>query len=221
MQIELGQTVYSSDGQNIGVVKHLIMDPDSGEVKILVVERGWFLPEDVEVPLDAIERGDGDALSASYTVEQVKRLPRFDETAYTSAYPEQARSFLGFPFRGALWPVAYPMNQFGAQGYPLPAPVLSGPPDSELPTEVQEYLWRQDEENAVISEGADVYSKDNEKIGEVHRLTFDDTTGHPLRLVVRSGWFFPEDRELPADAIASVDDGVIYLNLYRDQIDKN
>ena len=42
MQIELGQHIRSSDGQDIGKLKHLILDPSNGQVKTLVVEKGFF-----------------------------------------------------------------------------------------------------------------------------------------------------------------------------------
>lgn len=86
------------------------------------------------------------------------------------------------------------------------------------PPTVAEHLRRQDETNVVISEGDDVFSQDGERIGEVHRIAFDSDTGRPTRLVVRTGLLFSHDLELPADAIASVDDGVVYLSLDKAQL---
>ena len=72
--------------------------------------------------------------------------------------------------------------------------------------EISAMHLEQDVSNAVIEEGSDVRSQDDETVGSVHRVIFDPATGHPSALVVRKGWLFTEDVELPASLIASVDD---------------
>jgi hypothetical protein len=79
--------------------------------------------------------------------------------------------------------------------------------------EIAEALRRQDVENALISEGGDVKGRDGQKIGTLHHLTFDPETNQLARFVVRSGFIFTEDTELPASLIAGIDDGVIYLTV--------
>src|SRR5207249_2820437 len=104
-------------------------------------------------------------------------------------------------------------------GFPVIVPVdreTTVPPVEE---EVQEHRRRQAEENAILSAGDDVFSKDGEKVGEVHRVAFDSATGKPTSLVIRKGWLFPEDREITADAIASVSDGAVTLNLNKAELE--
>ncbi|HLK57918.1 MAG TPA: PRC-barrel domain-containing protein [Chthonomonadaceae bacterium] len=210
MQIELGQHVHSQDGQEIGKIKHLILDPANGQIKTLVVEKGLFLPDDIEIPLNAIEEQGSDGLRVRYIAEEVKSLPRFDESQYTLLLPEQATSFLGFPYANALWPLGYPMM---LNHYPYATPI-EGEERTHAPTpEEQEHRQRMAEENAVLSAGDDVFSKDGEKVGEVHRVAFDSATGRPTHLVIRRGWLFHEDKEIPADSIASISDGTVTLKL--------
>ena len=61
---------------------------------------------------------------------------------------------------------------------------------------------------------------DGEFHGEVHRLVFDPATGRPTVLVVRKGFLFTQDVELPAGLIASVGDGVVYLDVRPDELDR-
>src|ERR671936_220544 len=87
-----------------------------------------------------------------------------------------------------------------------------------LDREAREALERQDLENAVIGEGSDVVDRDGENVGEVARLVFVPD-GHRLTsLVVRKGFIFTEDRELPASVINRVDDGVIYLKVGKQEL---
>jgi len=218
MQLELGQHLLSSDGQDVGAIKHLILDPANGQVKTFVVEKGWFLPVDIEIPLEAVQEKGGDGLCIQYTAEEVKRLPHFDASQYTSVPPQTTIPVSSYPFGGLLWPNGYPRLPLFTTGDPLPAPVVDGEVAAVPPQEVQERLRLQDEENAVISAGDAVFSQDGEKVGEVENIAFDSATGRPTHLTVRRGWLFHKDWELSADAIASVDDGIVTLSLGKRQL---
>jgi len=217
MQIELGQHIRSSDGHDIGKIKHLLLNPANGQLKTLVVEKGFFLPDDIEIPLDSVEEKGGQGVYVRYTAEQMKTLPRFDESLYTPLPPEKVNSFLGFPYGSALWPIGYPLAPISVNAYPLTIPE-NGEKTLTPPSEVQEHIQRQAEENAVLSAGDAVLSKEGEKVGEVHRVAFDSATGKPTGLVIRKGWLFPEDKEVSADAIASISEGAVTLNLNKTEL---
>jgi uncharacterized protein (TIGR02271 family) len=61
-----------------------------------------------------------------------------------------------------------------------------------------------------VTEGADVVGSDGEKLGEV-------VNAYPDYLVVKKGFFFPNDYYVPSSAIANVDEGHVYLNVTKDQ----
>ena len=62
-----------------------------------------------------------------------------------------------------------------------------------------------------------VMSRDGEKIGEVESLAIDSVSGRPEKLVIRKGFLLRESLDLPISSIASVDDGVVTLNLDKDE----
>lgn len=219
MRIELGDHVRSQDGHDIGVIKHLIIDPNTGHVKTLVVEKGLLLPQDVEVPLSAVQESGQGPVVVGYTAEQAHNLPHFDEQQYAPAPPVLHETFPNVPLGGLLWPGAAMGQTFAPSGYPFgaggafPVPVLEDAVRGEQPPAVENYLHQQDVENAVISVGDDVYSRDGEKVGEIHSVTIDTATGKPTAIVVRHGFLFGTDTTFLADTIASVDDGVVTLNM--------
>ena len=61
-----------------------------------------------------------------------------------------------------------------------------------------------------VTEGADVVGSDGEKVGEV-------VNAYPDYIVVKKGFFFPTDYYVPSRAIASVDEGHVYLNVTKDE----
>ena len=55
MHIELGRPVMSRDGERIGTVDQLVLDPDTREVRAIIVHRGLLLTEDRLVDRAAID----------------------------------------------------------------------------------------------------------------------------------------------------------------------
>lgn len=219
MRIELGDHVRSQDGHDIGTIKHLILDPTTVKVKTLVVEKGLLLPEDMEIPLAAVLESGTDPVTVGYTAEQVHDLTRFDEQQYAPAPPTIHEAFPNIPPGGLLWPGAAMGQDFAPSGFPfglgigLPVAAMDNEERGEQPPAVEQYLHQQDVENAIMSAGDDVYSRDGEKIGEIHSVTVDTISGKPTAITVREGHFFGADTTFLADSIASVDDGIVTLNM--------
>lgn len=61
----------------------------------------------------------------------------------------------------------------------------------------------------VVNEGDEVFGSDGDKVGKVIAVEND-------YIVVEKGWFFPTDYYIPASAIASAQDGQLYLNVTKD-----
>jgi len=211
MELELGQHILSSDGQDIGTIKHLVLDPASGRVKTFVVEKGAFFPDDIEIPLEAVKERSEDGLTLRATAEESRHLPRFEEGQYRAVAPREKAPSAQYPVGALILPNAYTASPASNTGFPLFVPIVDGQMASLSLSEQEARLQQLDLNNAVISVGDEIFSKDMEKVGEVQCVAFDSGTGRPVRLVVRQGWLFHKDWELPPDSIAGVDDGVVYL----------
>lgn len=200
MQLELGMQVRSIDGQDAGRIAWLILDPKNGRVRMTVIHKGVLFADEIEVPLDAFELDPNGGVQVRYTAEELSDLPRFDQSRYTSPTPDSV----------SAWGWPEPATGLLVPDYTMPGPTL--------PDEEHDGRSEQDLTNAIIKEGNEVFSSDGEKVGDVHRIVFDAETGRPLSFIVRSGFLFTHDAELPGDTIASVDDEAIYLNLTKDQV---
>ena len=225
MRIDLGHKVFTSDGHALGNVTRLILDPTGQHVKSAVVEHGLILKDAFEVPASAfVETEDGKA-HVDFTSEQARELPIYDDSRYTAAPPALSAPF-GFPAGGIIWPVATPpaAAPYGQGIHPVTMTGIAPETEesaefSSVADEQWEELRQAEQANAVIERGADVLSSDGEKIGEVDSVSFDPQTGRPTGFLVRHGILFSEDVEIPAGAVASVDDGVIQLKTDKERID--
>ena len=222
MNVDLGANVITEDGKELGTIKRLVLDASGHEVKSVVAERGILLKDAFEVPASAFAQSDNGVARVALTAEQAESLPRFDESRYTEA-PDSVAGPFGLPTGGIVWPVAAPVAAapYGQGIYPV-APVAASIAEQDTalePDERWETERRAEQANAVIQRGADVITRDGEKIGEVDSVSFDPQTGHPASFLVRRGFLFSEDVEIPAEAVSSVDDEVVYLKADRERVD--
>jgi sporulation protein YlmC with PRC-barrel domain len=212
MRVDLGAEVRTTDGQVVGKIKHLIMEPATSNVRSVVIEKGFLLPDDVEVTLDRLHYGVDERIELNCTKEEYDRLPRFDRSKYTDRPPANV-VLAGFPPVGILWNNA---SGFPAGTYPT---LLDGDAAEDDPDLTSESVMSTNGHAtpAVIEKGSSVYSSDEHLIGEVHEVTFDVSSGRPLVLIVRSGLILHKDTQVPADCISEVSDGEVRLNITLDQ----
>ena len=216
MKIELGAKVVTMDGDEIGTIDKLILDPDGGDVHSIVVHKGLLFGKAFEIPIDEIVGQRGGVVRVRYTRADLDALPSFHEGSYTTPPPERSAEYAsgyGYPAASLLWPSRW---SGPVSGEPYGHDAIGAVGD-----EVAAIHREQDLGNSVIEEGSTVRSRDGEKLGEVHKLVFDAETGRPSMLVIRKGFLFTEDIELPVGLISSVGDDVVYLDARHDELERH
>src|SRR5205814_8471012 len=126
------------------------------------------------IPRRALQERPEGEVRLSDTADQVKDLPRFQDAVHT-APPAGYASSLGYPGTALLRPV----------GYVTPVPTGDTAPASLAETDEVLRQRGVNLDNVVIDRGSDVIGQDGEKVGEVHSVTIDATTGRPTKIVVR------------------------------------
>jgi len=215
MNIELGSKVTTADGKDVGTIDKLILDPEHADIHTFVVHKGLLFGKDVEIPVDAIVGQREGVVQIRYTKDQLDELPGFFADSYTTPPPERSTEYVsgyGYPSGSLLWPSRW--------SGPVAGEPYGHEAVGEVGDEVAAMHRAQDLSNAVIEEGSDVRSREGEKVGEVHQLVFDPASGQPTMLVIRKGFLFTEDIEVPSGLISSVDDGVVYLDARHDELER-
>jgi len=203
MELQLESPVVSADGVDLGKIHRIIFDPRSAEVKSIVLKKGVFFARDVAVAIENVRAAAAERVELSLSREEVDKVPDFVEGDYTWPHESWVSPY-GWPLGGVMWPMAYA----GYDGYPGHAGTTSQVPDSVVEQEKQLDL-----ENAIVGQGSEVLAKGGEKVGEVHNLVIDPVSHKPSSVVVRSGFVFTEDVEIPSEWIESYDDYKVTLNV--------
>ena len=208
MEFQLESPVVSADGVDLGKIHRIIFDPQRAEVKSIVLQKGMFFARDVAIPIEDVRAATAERVELSLSREEVDNVPDFIEGDYTWPHQNWSSPY-GWPMGGVMWPMAYAGYGYGGFGaFGVYPGITSQVPDSVIEREKEQAL-----DNAVVGQGSDVLAKGGEKVGEVHNMVIDPASHKPSSVVVRSGFVFTEDVELPGDWIESYDDFRVTLNV--------
>jgi sporulation protein YlmC with PRC-barrel domain len=212
MQVHLNEPILTSDGQNAGKIDKVILDADTTTVTSVVLRQGMLLPHDVEINLNQLTEDADGRHRLVFDANEFAKLPTFDPTQYSPPPPD-----LSLPTDFTHDQVLLPAGWLGTLGPGAAIPVGL---ESTVPADVAQKLHEQDLANAVIAAGSAIVSNDGHQIGELAGLTFTDPGRQLVSLVVRQGFLFPKEHELPGSLVAGAKDGVIYLNVDKDRVAK-
>src|SRR3979411_2051111 len=77
MKIEIGAPVRTRDGKRVGEVHRVLIDLDDDSVTGIVVLKGRLLSRDILVPLDFIDRVEGNEVVLTLDEDELEQLPEF------------------------------------------------------------------------------------------------------------------------------------------------
>jgi sporulation protein YlmC with PRC-barrel domain len=238
MRINLGTKVVTADGQDVGKVDRLVVDPRSDRMQEFVVRKGFFVEHDVIIPMGWVEdrpgNADDDTIHLSKTADEVKKLPEFVENNYVAApsgmYPGLfGDAALGGPAAygggGWLWPapIYEPATQgsLGRAGLPADAPLADSSGSSAVaPGMMEDRLQESRPGNVFLSTGTDVKTRGGDKVGTVEELVVDPQRGKVTELIVKQGLFGNKEVRIPTQFIDEIDDDAVYVALDKDRLER-
>lgn len=190
MTIQLGADIVGSDGEKLGVVDSVVIDPAGGRERAIVVRKGWFFPTDKIVPIELVEYVDQQKVHVRLTRAEADQMMEYMDADY----------------------VMPPAGYYGAGGYMWPAtPYIAS--DLMVDDEIHERM-----PNAVmLSEGTMVVDRDEDEIGRITEIA-SDAQGRVQGFRVEQGFFRHHDRYIPANLVDSADDVVVRLSVDKDSL---
>jgi uncharacterized protein YrrD len=198
VRIDIGADVIGKDGEKLGSVAYVVVQPPEMHVRDIVVGTGAVLGRDVVVPVSNVSRIDAGKVYLSIDKGGLSKLPDYVEVDYTQP-PEQWIPPPGFLYGApsVLWPGgAYAL-------YQQPASVTVNAPKGSVG----------------LREGMDVRSSDGHLIGRVHAVDVDGS-GDVSEIVVKQGILFTHDVTIPMEMVSSVEEDLVTLNLTRDEAER-
>jgi len=184
--ISKDMTLYTTDGEKIGSVSQIVVDPLTDDVTHVVVRKGLLFTTDKVIDVHLIHP---DSEGRPVVAAAADDIPDFTE-----------EHFLALGDRREA-PIAPPLAYFGA--YATETPLSAGAYRTVVARNIPERA-------AAIEIGADVISRDGEMVGALQQLVLADS-GQATHVVVDS----PDDvtRAIPVTWIDTVEQDSLRLGV--------
>lgn len=208
MQYKEGTNVYTAGGDNLGSIKRIVMNPRTQQVTHLVVEKGFFFPEDRIVPVSWVVQADENRVELGQSVN-ADELPLFEEEYYipyedmAEADPKKYASSSAYS-RVHTAPYLY----YGPIGAWWSYPGIYGDDD---PYYVQEERTNIPEGTLALKTGANVMSHDGKHVGNVEQVFTNSDNDRASHFLISKGLFFKAHKLVPTYWIEETDTNQVRL----------
>lgn len=102
MKLAKGAEVFTREGEKVGRLERVILEPETKTVTHVVVEKGFLFTSDRVIPIEQIEAYGEEGITLNGSQEDFESFPVFEETHYVMADDEEqpvSESAIG----GAYW----------------------------------------------------------------------------------------------------------------------
>lgn len=217
MEIKRNAAVMSAEGEKIGEVDRVVLNPKTHEITDLIIRKGIFFQTDKVVPINLVAETGEDQVRLREFPGGAADLPDFEEKHYvaTDERKLQKDTDLSKYATSLFWYPPIAPTGLGVPGF-LAAPPL-GEPQVSQPYEIET------ERNipagtVVINEGARVVSADEKDVGKIEKIITKEGADRVTHFVVEAGVLQKTHKLIPAIWISEIIDTVIHLAVSSDVI---
>lgn len=208
MEFRDNADVLDGNGNRIGSIDRVVIDPQSRTVTHLVAKKGHLFTSEKVIPVELVQPLGEDRVILN-DVDHPDELADFEETYHVSAEgllnDQDDRSGYARP---VMWYPQPGIPSWGMGTYPMyPAPQVFVRTRRNIP------------EGAVpLEEGAQVVCRDGEKAGRVARIFSVPEDRRVTHMVISSGLIHKVQRLIPSVWIEQIQEDRVHLNVACDVI---
>jgi uncharacterized protein YrrD len=207
MQFKVNAEVVTSEGDKVGQVDRVVIDPGSNKLTHLVVKKGLLFTEDKVVPLELVETATEDRIVLKEGPQDPDDFPDFEETHFipvkeTETFEKRGTEGLSalawyYPLPGGAW---WHTRMGAYPGYPKPPYVRRS--ELNIP-----------EGTVPLEEGAKVVGKEGEHVGNIERVYVDDEEQRVTHLLISKGLISKSQKLIPSMWVDSVREDEVRLSV--------
>jgi sporulation protein YlmC with PRC-barrel domain len=203
--------VRTSDGETVGRLHAVIVDPRENRVTHIAVNTGPFAPEPgfgdpkiVVVDIEQMSDATDDGVELAIRAGDFASLPPYGHTHFFDVPDGEGPPAPSGMSR--LWDagvvIATSLSRLGT-GLAIPA----------------EHFQRATFERHILEDSPVWRIEPNNHIGDVERVLVDEATDQIAAIVIRRGVVFHEDVVLPISYVTEIRDGLIRVQISNDEIE--
>lgn len=200
MKLTKGADVFNAQGEKLGSLQRVIIDPESKAVSHIVVEKGLLFSTNKVISINELDSSSEDRLVVTDSEANDEDFPAFEETHYVNLdendHPESE-------VEGAYWypPANLAWWRTGAtyMGYYPPMPSYVMRTTQNIP-----------EGTVALEEGAKVFSSDDKHVGNIEQVIVEPEDSRATHFVVHGG-LFSERKLIPVLWISTLSENEVHL----------
>jgi uncharacterized protein YrrD len=216
MELKQHVGVFTVDGQAIGRLERVVIDPGTTEITHLIVRRGILTTHDKVIPIDRVEVGAENGVIVRLTADELEHLPDFEETQYVVVADEERLERTGQSGPTSSVPTPSAPELYWLPVYPR-SPLLPQFVDPGYRAETQLNI---PEGTVAVKEGARVIARDGKRAGNIEEVV---TTGNGDRIthvLISQGLLMKEKKLIPAGWITALGEDEVHLAVGSSTIDR-
>ena len=200
-----GARIRTADGNDVGVVKALVIDPRSKVITHLVVQEGLLFNSDMLIPASVIDDREDTAgtIKLKIAEDELHRqdLRGYDDDEFVSTADEQLKAWVR-PLGVGPSVVSYPQVLPPGLGY------LASEEDVHIPLE-----------EITLERDSTVVDCEGRTVGNVEECVTDET-GAITHFTIAEGGLFKRPVTVPIDWVSRIEDDRIALAVDRTVLEK-
>jgi uncharacterized protein YrrD len=213
MRLTKGADIYSAQGERIGTLDRVVLDPETHEVTHLVVSKGLLFKTSKVVAIDMVNPEIEDRITLLNPKQDLDEFQDFEETHYIDVdAPDYPTAESSVPpsevVGGAYW---YPPTSL-AWWRLTPDTHAAYPAVPAIPPYVPKTKQNIPEGTIALEEGAKVVSKDDRYVGNIEQVIVDEQDNRVTHFVINAGTFFKERKLIPVLWISNIDENEVRLS---------
>jgi uncharacterized protein YrrD len=223
MEFKQGADVVTPDGEKVGDIERVVIDPKTQEVSHLIVEKGFLLTTDKVVPMNLVQNATEEQVTLRKDLDDLEALPDFEETHFVETEIketpdtapededvelENVGSLYWVPPAGHSW--------WGTPGY-LGYPATFG---YAAPPFVRETEKNIPEGTVPLKEGAPVFGGKGEHVGDVEEVFTEPESGRVTHILVSEGLLLKDRKRVPTTWVKAFEDDEVFLSVEAEVLDR-
>lgn len=211
MRLTKGADIYSAQGEKLGTLDRVVLDPETKEVTHLVISKGGLFKTSKVVALDMLNQEVEDRITLLNPKHDWDEFEDFEETHYVNL-DETDAPVTDVP--GAYWypPLNLAWWRAGGTDNPVMYPAK--------PVYVPRTTQAIPEGTVALEEGARVVSRDGKHVGNVEQVIVDPQDNRVTHFVVSEGVLFKERKLIPVTWISNIDEDEVHLSSNANVLDR-
>ena len=202
MRLKKGADVFNSEGEKLGTLQRVIIDPQTKAVTHIVVEKGWLFSTNKVISFGELDPESEDSLVVTGPHDDPDDFPAFEESHHVSLdendHPDaDLDSVYWYPPADLAWwrtGAAY-------MGYYPPIPAYAVRTTQNIP-----------EGTVALEEGAKVISQDEQHVGNIEQVVVEPEEDRATHFVIHGG-LFSERKLVPVLWISRIEEKEVYLSI--------